>query len=73
MGYVVGYIVWVVTFPGRIMRTISYRLFMDLSKIEVFEVDYFKGSIKHGVIHHVKTALLIAIAPLIVNRFFVPF
>jgi hypothetical protein len=66
MGYLVGYIVWIVTFPGRIMRTISYRLFMDLSKTEVFEVNYFKCSIVHGVIHRVN-ALLIAFAPLLVN------
>jgi hypothetical protein len=67
MGIVVGYVIWIVTFPGRIMRTISYRLFMDLTKIQVFEVDYFKGTLTHSVIPRVRTALLIACAPLLVN------
>jgi hypothetical protein len=64
---VVGWLVWQLTFPGRIMRVASYRMLCDINKVEVFEVNYFRGTMAHGAIPSLGTALLIAIAPLCVN------
>ena len=67
MSWVVGQLVWALTFPGRIMRVVSYRMLCDITKVEVFEVDYFRCTMAHGAIPSLGTALLIAIAPLCVN------
>lgn len=67
MGWLVGRLVWWLTFPGRIMRVASYRMLCDISKVEVFEVDYFRGTIALGTIPSLGTALFIACAPLCVN------
>jgi hypothetical protein len=67
VSWVVGWLVWLLTFPGRIMRVVSYRVLCDINKVEVFEVDYLRGTIALGEIPSLGTALFIAIAPLCVN------
>ena len=64
-GWVVGWVVWLLTFPGRIMRVVSYRILCDINKVEVLEVDYFRGRIAPGEIPSLGTALFIAVAPLL--------
>ncbi|MBV9391986.1 MAG: hypothetical protein JOY96_08860 [Verrucomicrobia bacterium] len=67
MNWVIGWLVWLLTFPGRIIRVVSYRMLCDINKVEVFEVDYFRGTIALGEIPSLGTALFIATAPLCVN------
>jgi hypothetical protein len=66
-GQLIGWLVWALTFPGRIMRVVSYRMLCDINKVEVLEVDYFRGKMVYGAIPSLGTALLIASAPLCVN------
>lgn len=66
-------IVALITLPGVILHEIAHRLFCDINDVDVYEIKYFNFlSRKAGHVVHAGTpnfghALLISIAPLIVN------
>jgi len=62
-----GIVITLVTFPGFVMSTVSRRFCCDLLGVPVYEIHYFKGTIRHGRIESAGGAALAAFAPFFVN------
>jgi hypothetical protein len=65
-------VISVLTFPGVIIHEWGHALFCRLSGIPVYEIRYFRfgnpaGYVLHGEVGDYGPALLICVAPLIVN------
>lgn len=74
MYFIPGSLISALTFPGVIVHEIAHRFFLDLAKIPVYDVRYFKftteevpGYVEHGEIKSIKTNFFVSIAPLILN------
>jgi hypothetical protein len=49
------------------MKTIAMRFFCDLTKVSVYDVDYFGGKLIHGPVVNLHKAFIIALAPFFLN------
>jgi Putative zincin peptidase len=74
MFFVPGFLISAVTFPGVIVHEIAHRFFLDVAKIPVYDVRYFKftseevpGYVEHGEIKNLRDNFFVSIAPLILN------
>jgi hypothetical protein len=72
MFFIPGFLISIATFPGVIVHEFAHRLFADLTGVAVYKVCYFRvgnpaGYVLHGPTPSLRSALLIAVGPLIVN------
>lgn len=67
MGWFIGIVVAIVTFPGAIMQTFAMRLVCDILKVDVYSIEYLSGQIVHGRLRSQHTAFAIASAPFLLN------
>lgn len=70
--YIPAEIVALITFPGVILHEVSHRFFCDIFNVPVYHVNYFSpsktaGHVIHAPIKSGNRALLVSIAPLIIN------
>lgn len=70
--YIPAEMVALITFPGVILHEVSHRFFCDIFNIPVCYIDYFSpqktaGQVIHAPIKSGHQALLVSIAPLIIN------
>jgi hypothetical protein len=73
MGFIAGFLIGLITFPGVIIHEIAHRFFCDLTGTPVYEVRYFEpfedpaGYVIHGEATSLRAAFFISMGPLIVN------
>lgn len=67
MIWIPGWLINAVTFPGIIVRMLSIHMLCDITKTEVYNVNYLRGRIAHGPITSTGRATLIVFAPLLIN------
>jgi hypothetical protein len=75
MANLLGILVTWATFPGVILHEWAHKFFCDRAGIPVYEVKYFRfgdpaGYVLHGEVDRYRDALLITLAPFIVNTLF---
>jgi hypothetical protein len=67
-----GWLISLITFPGVIFHEIAHRLACFISRVPVYKTCYFRigipaGYIIHGPVKGYSNALLLALAPFLVN------
>lgn len=73
MFFIPGWLIALFTFPGVIIHEIAHRIFCHWAGVPVYDVRYFRpmanpaGYVVHGTPPNLRSGLLIAIGPLIVN------
>jgi hypothetical protein len=72
MGFVIGWLVSIITFPGVIVHEIAHQFFCRIAKVAVLDVVYFRLGNPAGYVvheHPQKTYqhLLIGLGPLFIN------
>jgi hypothetical protein len=72
MLFLPGWFITVLTFPGVIFHEIAHRFFCDIAGVPVYEIRYLRfgnpaGYVIHGEITSSRTAVLVALGPLILN------
>jgi hypothetical protein len=70
-----GWFISLITFPGVMLHEWSHKFFCDRAGIPVYKVKYFQlgnpaGYVIHGEITRYRDALLVTIAPFLVNSLF---